>query len=73
MIPYSGIIFFMADLNNTLSEQSTQVEAPNTDIRSLVGSVDISTFDERLNPILNNPELKKKLIQSLRDNQPISG
>jgi hypothetical protein len=59
--------------NNWLSEQVGQTNTPNEDIQSLIMGVDISSFIERMGPILDNPVLKEKLLQILKENQPITG
>jgi hypothetical protein len=63
----------MTDINTTLPEIDQQRINPNEEIKSLIGSVDISSFTERLDTILNNPVLKESLLQTLKENQPITG
>lgn len=63
----------MTDINTTLPEIDQQRINPNEDIQSLVGNVDISSFDEKLAPILANPTTKELLIKALKENQPITG
>ncbi|NRH21180.1 hypothetical protein HOO68_03995 [Candidatus Gracilibacteria bacterium] len=63
----------MSELTTTLPEIDQQPINPNEDIQSLVGNVDISSFDEKLAPILANPTTKEFLIKELKENQPITG
>lgn len=63
----------MTDINTTLPEIDQQRINPNEDIQSLVGNVDMSSFDEKLAPILANPTTKELLIKALKENQPITG
>ena len=58
----------MTDINTTLPEIDQQRINPNEDIQSLVGNVDISSFDEKLAPILANPTTKELLIKALKEN-----
>ena len=63
----------MTDINTTLPEIDQQKINPNEEIQSLVGNVDISSFDETLAPILANPITKELIIKALNENQPITG
>ena len=58
---------------NWLPEQLEQTNTPHDDIQSLIWSVDISAYAEKLTPILANPTTKELLIKELKENQPISG
>jgi hypothetical protein len=63
----------MSELTTTSEIIDQQKINPNEDIQSLVGNVDISSFNERLTPILANPNTKELLIKELKENQPITG
>jgi len=62
----------MSELNPTSPEIDQQQINPNEEIQSLVGNVDVSSFNERLTPILANPTTKELLIKELKENQPIT-